>query len=228
MDAKEVGNKIAAIRKEKGWTQKEIAERLYVSTAAVSKWERGLNYPDLSLMEPLAELLEISVAELLGVVNQSEESIIKNITEISREEKARVTLNIRKKVACIIGTMAIFFAVILVVLVIGSNKGNYVAGFVWFEVIPLILGFGSWGLAFAGILLGRGKLKEKWIVYSVFSLVLCAIALYSPILDVDNHIRRGALDSVVDIVWGLNYGSIVLLIGTLLFNGLSWCLNREK
>ncbi len=228
MDAKEVGNKIAAIRKEKGWTQKEIAEKLHVSPAAVSKWERGLNYPDLSLMEPLAEVLGISVAELLGVVNESEDSIIKNISEISLEEKERFTLNIRKKMAWIIGTVGVFLIIILFVLIMGSNKENTLAGSVWLEVIPLILGFGSWGLAFTGIILGRGKLKDRWQGYSVLSLVLCSIALYFPILDIDNHIRCGALDSVVDITWGLNYGSIVLLIGTLLFNGLSWCLNREK
>lgn len=228
MDAKEVGNKIAAIRKEKGWTQKEIAEKLHVSTAAVSKWERGLNYPDLSLMEPLAELLEISVTELLGVANEPKENIIKNITEISNEEKERATYSIRKKVVLILETIVLFFAVILLVLIVGSNKENNVAGSIWLEVIPLILGFGSWGLAFTGIILGRGKLKDRWQGYSVFSLVLCAIALYFPILDIDNHIRHGALDSVADIVWGLNYGSIVLLIGTLLFNVLSWCLNREK
>ena len=228
MDAKEVGNKIATIRKEKGWTQKEIAEKLHVSTAAVSKWERGLNYPDLSLMEPLAELVEISVSELLGVVNESEDSIIKNISVISLEEKERFTLNIRTKIAWIIGTVGVFLMVILSVLVMGSNKENALAGSVWLEVIPLILGFSSWGLAFAGIILGRGKLKDRWQVYSVLSIVLCSIALYFPILDIDNHIRRGALDSVVDIVWGLNYGSIVLLIGTLLFNCLSWCLNRKQ
>lgn len=43
MDMQYTGNKITALRKEKGWTQKEVAERLHVSIAAVSKWERGLN-----------------------------------------------------------------------------------------------------------------------------------------------------------------------------------------
>ena len=113
-------------------------------------------------------------------------------------------------------------------MIVGSNKENNVAGSIWLEVILLILGFGSWGLAFAGIILGRRKIKDRWQGYSVLSLVLCAIALYFPILDIDNHIRHGALDSVVDITWGLDYGSIVLLIGTLLFNCLSWCLNREQ
>ncbi len=55
MDPAYTGNQIAWLRKAKGWTQKKIAEQLHVSVSAVSKWERGLNYPDLSLMEPLAQ-----------------------------------------------------------------------------------------------------------------------------------------------------------------------------
>ena len=56
---------LAQMRREKGWTQKDLAEKLYVSDKAVSKWERGLSVPDVSLLLPLAELLGVSVTELL-------------------------------------------------------------------------------------------------------------------------------------------------------------------
>ena len=52
-------------RKAKGYTQKTLAEKLYVSDKAVSKWERSLSMPDISLLIPLAEILEVSVTELL-------------------------------------------------------------------------------------------------------------------------------------------------------------------
>lgn len=52
-------------RKRKGMTQKELAEQLYVSDKAVSKWERGLSMPDISLLIPLSRLLDVSVTELL-------------------------------------------------------------------------------------------------------------------------------------------------------------------
>ena len=52
---------LAQLRREKGWTQKDLAEKLYVSDKAVSKWERGLSVPDVSLLLPLAELLGVSV-----------------------------------------------------------------------------------------------------------------------------------------------------------------------
>lgn len=53
------------LRKEKGYTQKELAEKLYVSDKAVSKWERGLSVPDVALLVPLSELLGVTVTELL-------------------------------------------------------------------------------------------------------------------------------------------------------------------
>ena len=50
------GRFLAARRKEKGYTQKGLAAQLFVSDKAVSKWERGLSMPDISLLIPLAEL----------------------------------------------------------------------------------------------------------------------------------------------------------------------------
>lgn len=66
MDAVKTGALIAQARKEKGLTQKELAEKVYVSVQAVSKWELGKNFPDLALMEPLAEALDLTVSELLA------------------------------------------------------------------------------------------------------------------------------------------------------------------
>ena len=66
MNAAKTGALIAQMRKEKGLTQRELAERVYVSVQAVSKWELGKNFPDLSLMEPLANALGLTVSELLA------------------------------------------------------------------------------------------------------------------------------------------------------------------
>lgn len=110
MDMQYTGNKITALRKEKGWTQKEVAERLHVSIAAVSKWERGLNYPDLSIMEPLAETLGITVSELLGLENATTETVIKNITELSVTEKNASEKRFWKKSCAIAITTFVFIA----------------------------------------------------------------------------------------------------------------------
>ncbi len=65
MDREMLGRFIAQRRKERNMTQRELAEKLHVTDKAVSKWERGAGCPDISLLEPLAEALELSVDQLL-------------------------------------------------------------------------------------------------------------------------------------------------------------------
>lgn len=60
------GGAIRALREKRGYTQKQLAERLCVSDKAVSKWETGRGLPDVTLLEPLASVLGVSVAELLS------------------------------------------------------------------------------------------------------------------------------------------------------------------
>ena len=52
-------------RKQLNLTQKDIAEKLHVSISAVSKYERGLSYPDITLLEPLSQILEVTIVDLL-------------------------------------------------------------------------------------------------------------------------------------------------------------------
>ena len=66
MDAQKTGALIAQARREKGMTQKELSQILHVSAQAVSKWERGLNFPDVALLEPLGDCLGLTVSELLA------------------------------------------------------------------------------------------------------------------------------------------------------------------
>ena len=66
MDKYVTGAVIRRIRENKKMTQEELAEKLYVSSKAVSKWETGHGFPDVSLLEPLADALDISVIELLS------------------------------------------------------------------------------------------------------------------------------------------------------------------
>ena len=65
IDKDRFGAFVAQLRREKGMTQRELADRLYVSDKAVSKWERGLSLPDVALLVPLADCLGVSVTELL-------------------------------------------------------------------------------------------------------------------------------------------------------------------
>lgn len=66
----QVGALIAELRKEQGLTQKQLAEQLGVTDKAVSKWERGAGYPDITLLSKLAAALHISTGELLNGVRE--------------------------------------------------------------------------------------------------------------------------------------------------------------
>ncbi len=66
MNQEKIGKFILKLRKEKNMTQQELADKLLVSDKTISKWENGRGMPDLSLMKPLCEVLDISINELLS------------------------------------------------------------------------------------------------------------------------------------------------------------------
>ena len=63
------GAMIKRLREEKKLTQAELADKIFVTDKAISKWETGRGYPDISLVEPLAKALDVSVIELLSGEN---------------------------------------------------------------------------------------------------------------------------------------------------------------
>ncbi len=65
IDKAQFGRFVAELRREKNYTQKQLAELLNISDKAISKWERGLSLPDVSMLLPLADILDVSVTELL-------------------------------------------------------------------------------------------------------------------------------------------------------------------
>lgn len=111
MNASTIGAFIAQIRKEKGWTQKELAERLNVSDKAVSKWETGRGTPDISSLESLSSVLEVSVNEILAGTRFEKGDFPKTSDKILVD-----TLRRHKKVWCIfiavaVGTVCLLAAI---------------------------------------------------------------------------------------------------------------------
>lgn len=78
---KTLGMMIAELRKEKGMTQLELAEKMGVTDKAVSKWERDLSYPDINSLPNLAEALGVSVDELMQIKMEMN-TPKKSVTEI--------------------------------------------------------------------------------------------------------------------------------------------------
>lgn len=82
MDNSKTGKFIAERRKELGYNQRELAERLNITDKAVSKWETGRSSPDVSMLIPLAEALGVSVIEILNGEKISEEKMPNASNEI--------------------------------------------------------------------------------------------------------------------------------------------------
>lgn len=95
MDAKKFGSFLAALRRENNLTQAELGQRLHVTDKAVSKWERGLGFPDINTIEPLAEALGVSVLEIMksehieanAISDSDAAELMKNVIELHRQNR---------------------------------------------------------------------------------------------------------------------------------------------
>ena len=103
---------LKALRKQKGMTQEELASRLHVVRQTVSKWEQGRSVPDADLLVRLAEVLETTVAVLLGspVEEPEDKDALAQALERLNEtmaERNRRSRRIWKAVAIVLGIMAL-------------------------------------------------------------------------------------------------------------------------
>lgn len=122
MDQIKTGNFIAQMRKEKGLTQTQLADKLFISNKTVSKWETGKGMPEVSLMLPLCEALEINVNELLTGEKIStenyKEKAEENIMNIMREKEESI-----RKIIISVSTCAItLLAGITIILAAGMSN----------------------------------------------------------------------------------------------------------
>ena len=125
IDKKEFGNFLAELRKEKGLTQKELAEKLFISDKAVSKWETGGSIPDVALLMPLSKLLGVTVPELLEcrrytaaetIVPERADALMSTVIRMTDEEreaaeKARKKIQswfVTAAVACLAACLGIY------------------------------------------------------------------------------------------------------------------------
>ena len=100
MNTQDFGKFITELRKEKGLTQMQLAEKLNVTDKAVSRWETGKNFPDIDIFSDLAKILEVSVSELLEgkriekeeLIIVSEEHIVKQIKKNKKSKKVYSTI----------------------------------------------------------------------------------------------------------------------------------------
>lgn len=117
-----IGKFIANLRKEKKLTQKDLADKLGITDRAVSKWERGICMPDISLLSDLSVILNISIAELLNGSKATK-------TENSSDENIKITINYANKqrkenLRRVINNVMLSFAIFISLLVVLLNIRN--------------------------------------------------------------------------------------------------------
>lgn len=124
MDNLKTGKYIQKLRQEKNLTQNDLAKKLFISDKAISKWERGLCAPDISLLEKLAEILDTSVIELLRGERLNNNSINKNdaLNTINDIKEITTKSNI-KKIDKIF--MCLLIILILYILLLFINPIKY-------------------------------------------------------------------------------------------------------
>lgn len=136
MDQIKIGKFIAEERKRKGYTQKQLSEKLEISDKTISKWERGNGFPEVSLLLPLCNELEITVNELLSGERVSEEDYLKkaeeNMVNLVREAQES------KKKIIISGVIAFFSLLASMPLFIIAKTGMVNTRT---QVILIVIGF---------------------------------------------------------------------------------------
>lgn len=111
MDQKKIGSFLKELRKEKNITQEAFAEILQVSGRTVSRWETGINMPDISLLVKIAEFFDVSILEIINGERKSEymEKEVKEVAEAMTDyvtAEKELLLN-RAKIISIIGLLSL-------------------------------------------------------------------------------------------------------------------------
>lgn len=173
MDNQKFGAFLSSLRKEKGWTQLELAEKLHVTDKAVSKWERGMGFPDIKTIEPLAAALEVSVLELMRSerienvdtpAGHAEEAIT-NIIDAAVDQRKMERRN------AIITAVSVMTVILLIFLVDLMNWEGFILA-----CLPVV-SF-TVGVALLFICIHRRKQKLSYTA----ALVLGIIAILFPML----------------------------------------------
>ena len=172
MDAKKFGTFIATLRKENNMTQVELAQKLQVTDKAVSKWERGLGFPDINTIEPLADALGVSVLNIMRSERIAETEITQDTASAALTDTFEFVKLQRKAERKSIFKIAGGVAACLFLIFLIDGMGWLGFAMVYFPVICLLSGI-------ALLIYGVWRKKNKLPCLQTF--VLAAVMLLIPV-----------------------------------------------
>lgn len=117
MNQQKTGDFLKHLRKEKGLTQEQLAERFFVSSRTVSRWETGSNMPDLDMLIELADFYDVDIREIIDGGRKSEnmdsetKDTLKKVAEYAAEEQHKLK---KKMIVLLLGTMILLLGSFLI------------------------------------------------------------------------------------------------------------------
>ena len=142
LDKEKFGEFVSKLRKERGMTQKELAEKLFVSDKAVSKWERGQSLPDITMLNPLADALGVTAADLLNCgklegekVDASQvDELVEKAIELNKEPDISKRKRFKIYIICLlVGAAATYYFY-------KNNGAQYYQSLIVIEILTAIFG----------------------------------------------------------------------------------------
>lgn len=169
MNLEKMGKFIAELRRSKKMTQKDLAEKLNITDKAVSKWERGLSGPDISLLTPLADILEITVSELLNGEKKIsvDEAIEENLNNAITYTERIVSQKNNKFRSICAGLFSVSLFVAFIVCVICDYSISQQLSWSLYSITSMIF---AWIVIFPLI-----RLPKNGVIVSLISLSLFII-----------------------------------------------------
>lgn len=228
MDNIKTGNFIKELRTEKNLTQKELAEKINVSTAAVSKWENGKGFPDISMLEPLSLALDTSVGEIIkgekDTVTENENSVVKEMILLSeKERKSNRFVN-----AFVIGIFSLT-AILAITYVVFDMWSNYnitseffVTGSGFVGLFEFLFGANAIIFGLFNLLFGKRYHIEKAMQIGLFSEACCCGAIWLTSVYTSYKISVGDFSAVLDTAKGLEISSQILFLSVTLINSSAY------
>ena len=186
MDTKKIGGFLKILRKEKGLTQEQLAEILFVSGRTVSRWETGTNMPDLSILIQMAEFYAVDVKEILdgerksGNMDKELKETLSKVADYNKLEKEKVT----KAGNVAFGLAFAICAAMIVIQLLLAGELAIVAG----ETVVLLVS----GMAYIGVMTYNGILGSTPFTDALIA-VICA-GIFAAALAIC-YIRLGAATS---------------------------------
>ncbi len=213
MDMKKTGSFLKALRKEKGLTQEQLAEKLGVAGRTVSRWETASNMPDLSILIQLAEFYGIEVGEILDGERKDKDmdkevkETLNKIADYSNDEKQKA-VNVYK-----FSLMTMFFIGFIIVLTEFAMLVDF--RYIIAESLPLLTG-GCICIVLTiknGLWDALSKKKSTPVRNAVTSFIITSIAsvfCYIMLLNRTEDIKRSVIVSLCFFVANFTVGFIVL------------------